>query len=321
MAKLHNAALLVFVLGGSAWAAIWPDQLGTAKRISDKPLTVSDQALWSEYGLQEAEQAEYETPKFTAIAYRLQDSTGALAAYQWQRPKNAKQSQLGKLAAETPEQAMVAHGNYLLVFKGHNPSVQELATLFQSFPKLDQSPLPALAGYLPSDGLVANSERYVIGPVSLEAFDPGIPPAVAGFHLGSEAQIGSFHSGAAEMKLAVLSYPTPNIARERLAEIEKLPGAVAKRSGPLVAVILSPPNADAAERILSKVKYQATVSWDQYVPSRRDNIGNLVINAFILIGFLLAFSVVAGLAFGGFRMLRRRGRAEDPEAMTVLHLQ
>ena len=123
------------------------------------------------------------------------------------------------------------------------------------------------------------------------------------------------------MKLAIFSYPTPNIARDRLAEMQKLPAAVVKRSGPLVAVILSPPSPDDAERLLSQVRYQASISWSQYVPSRRDNIGDLVINAFILIGVLLAFSTVAGLAFGGLRMLVRRSRKEDPDAMTVLHLQ
>ena len=123
------------------------------------------------------------------------------------------------------------------------------------------------------------------------------------------------------MKLAIFSYPTPTIARERLAEMQKLPSAVAKRSGPLVAVILSPPNADDAERLISQVRYQAAISWDQYVPSRRDNIGNLIINAFIMIGVLLAFSTVAGFAFGGFRILARRIRKEDREAMTVLNLR
>ena len=102
--------------------------------------------------------------------------------------------------------------------------------------------------------------------------------------------------------------------------MEKLPAVMAKRNGPLVAVILGASNPDDAERILSQVKYQATISWSQYVPSRRDNIGDLIVNAFILIGVLLAFSLVAGLAFGGLRTLMRRGRAEDPDSLTVLHL-
>src|SRR5262249_46646532 len=226
--------------------------------------------------LQEAEQAEYDGPqKFTALAYRLQDSTAALGAYEWQRPADSKPSQLGKQVAEAPTQTILAHGNYLLVFQGYTPKIPELEALFQTFPKLDQSSLPALIEYLPHENLVPNSERYVIGPVGLKDFDPAIPASAAAFHLGSEAQIASFKAPGGEMKLAIFNYPTPNIARERLAEMQKLPGALAKRSGPLVAVILSPPSANDAEWLLSLVKYQATISWDQYVPTRRDNIGAL----------------------------------------------
>jgi hypothetical protein len=322
MVKLRKAVLLACFLSALSHAAIWPEQFGGAKRLSAKQITLADQKLWSEYGLQEAEQAEYAsgTEKFAALAYRLQDSTGALGAFDWQRPANAKQSKLGQLAAETTEEIVLAHGNYLLLFKGHNPNVPELDALFQTLPKLDQSPLPALRDYLPSEGRVANSERYVVGPVGLQSFDSAIPAGAAAFHLGSEAQIGSFRGPGGEMKLAVFSYPTPNIARDRLAEMQKLSGAFAKRSGPLVALILAPPSANDAEWLLSLVKYQASISWDQYVPSRRDNIGDLIVNAFILIGFLLLFATVAGLAFGGFRVFSRRHGRPDPDAMTVLHL-
>lgn len=314
--------LSFLMLASAAWAGIWPEQFGPAKRVSVKPLTVADKQLWTEYGLQEAEQAQFEgaEQKFTATAYRLQDSTAALAAFDWQRPKDAKQSQLGKLAVETPARTIVAHGNYLLVFDGYKPQVEQIGALIQTLPNLDQAPLPALKDYLPVENLVPNSERYVVGPVSLEAFESGVPAGVAAFHLGSEAQIGTYSSGGKEMKLAIFSYPTPNIARERLAEMQKLPGAIAKRTGPLVALILPPANADDAERVISQIRYHPAISWSQYVPSRRDNIGDLVINAFILVGVLLTFSTVAGVAFGGIRALSRRSRKEDPDALTALHL-
>ena len=102
---------------------------------------------------------------------------------------------------------------------------------------------------------------------------------------------------------------------------EKLPGAVAKRSGPLVAVILSPPDPDAAERLLAQVRYQAEITEDEYVPTRRDNIGNLVINAFVLTGILAAFCIVAGLCAGGVRAMMRHGKKGDElDPMILLHL-
>jgi len=320
MVKLLSLTLLAGL--AATHGAIWPEQFGPGKRQSAAPPKLSDQKLWSEYGLQESETGEYAigTEQFAATAYRLQDPTAALAAFYWLRPPNAVVSPVEKLSAETANELILAHGNYVLVFQGFKPGAPDLQRLYSQLPRVDESPLPAFIGFQPSDGLVRNSERFVTGPAGLETFFPGIQPGLAAFHLGSEAQIGTYGAGNGQMKLAIFSYPTPNIARERLAEMQKISGAIAKRTGPLVAVILSPPNADDAERLLSQVRYQTTISWSEYVPSRRDNIGDLIINAFILIGVLLAFSTVAGLAFGGFRLLRRRSRTEDPEAMTVLHL-
>src|SRR5712692_9288865 len=119
---------LFLLLAASAQAGIWPDHFGDAKLLSAKTVKISDQSLWSEYGLQEAEQAQYDSgsQKFTATAYRLQDSTSALGAFDWQRPSAAKPSQLSQLAVQTADQTMLAHGNYLLIFEGYKPQVNDL---------------------------------------------------------------------------------------------------------------------------------------------------------------------------------------------------
>jgi hypothetical protein len=54
------------------------------------------------------------------------------------------------------------------------------------------------------------------------------------------------------------------------------------------------------------VRYQATISWSEHVPSRRDNIGDLILNIFTLTGVLLLFCLAAGLAFGGIRLFAQR---------------
>jgi hypothetical protein len=315
--------LVALLLPFAAFAGIWPDTFGAFHRASTQPIEVSDRPLWEEYGLQQAEQAQYElgTQKLTASAYRLQDSTGAMAAFEWQRPANAKPSPLGKLAAETPDSVIVAHGNYLLVFKGYKPTLGDINALYQTAPNLDLSQLPALSGYLPENQLVANSEHYVTGPVGLQTFSPGISPSTASFHMGAEAQLGSFRAQGGEMRLAIFSYPTPQIARERLVDFQRISGAMAKRTGPLVAVILSPASPDEAEKLLAQVRYEPTITWNERVPTARDNIGNLVVNAFRLIGILLAFCLVAGLSFGGLRaILRRAGPTGEAESMITLHL-
>ena len=323
--RVAASAAFLLLLPTPAAGAIWPDQLGAFHRVSANAVAVqSDQAIFDEYGYREGETAQYEGDgqKFTATAWRFQDTTGALGAFEWLRPADSKPSALAKLAAETSTGAILTHLNYLLRFEGYQPAAPILTAFVEGLKQVDNSALPALIDYLPSQDLVPNSERYVEGPAALQKFDPGIPPSTAAFHLSAEAQIASFRTPNSDLKLAIFSYPTPQIAMQQTGQFQQIAGAMVKRSGPLVAVILSPPSPDAAERLLSLVRYRADITLDERVSTRRDNIGNLVINAFVLIGILLCFSLVGGLAFGSVRaFLRRGGRGEAADAMIVLHLQ
>jgi hypothetical protein len=316
--------LSAILLPALAAAAILPDAIGPYQRGPTSKPALFDQPIWTEYGLKGSETATYQNgaTKFTATAWRLSDTTGSMAAFQWQRPSSATPSMAAKQAADTPDSLLLVHGNYLLSFAGYKPSKEELDAVTGSLKNVDVTVLPVLPSYLPSDGLVPNSERYILGPDSLQRFASGIPPSVAAFHLGAEAQMAVFHNAKGDVPMLIFNYPTPQIAMQRVTEFQKLNGAVAKRSGPLVAVVLGPPDPDYAETLLSQVRYQAQVTLDEYVPTRKDNIGNLVINAFVLIGILLAFAVVSGLALGGFRALRRHSRhGEDADAMITLHLE
>ncbi|MCX6631609.1 MAG: hypothetical protein NTW28_28695 [Candidatus Solibacter sp.] len=319
--KFLLATLLVPTL---CVGAIWPGNIGAWKRAATMQATLFDRPIWDEYGLKESEAARYENGggNFTVTGYRLQETTGAMAAFDWQRPAKSTVSRLAPMAAETGDGLLVVHGNYLLSFNGHKPEAAELGALFEGLRNVDTTVLPTLPANLPAQDRVANSERYIIGPASLAKFIPGIPPSVAAFHYGAEAQMGVFHSPKGEMGLVIFSYPTPQIAMQKEADFRGIPGGnIVKRSGPLVAVVLTPPDLDAAERLLAQVKYRALVTLDQWVPSRKDNIGNLVINAFVLIGILLGFMVASGLAFGGLMALRRRGnRGEEADALTTLNL-
>ena len=86
--KLFAIALVPLL----ATAAILPDSIGAYHRTAVSQPTLNGRDLWDEYGLHDYESAVYENgaAKFTATAYQLQDSTGAMAAFNWQRPANAK---------------------------------------------------------------------------------------------------------------------------------------------------------------------------------------------------------------------------------------
>jgi hypothetical protein len=319
--KFLFAALLAPAL---CLGAIWPDTIGTWKRAATMQAGLADRPLWDEYGLKESEAARYENgaEHFTVTGYRLQDTTGAMAAFEWQRPAKSSASKLAPMAAAVEDGLLVVHGNYLLSFAGHLPDATELTALCDGLRNVDTTVLPTLPANLPDQQRVPNSERYITGPASLAKFIPSIPPSTAAFHYGAEAQLGAFQSPKGDLTLVIFSYPNPQIAIQKEPDFRGIPGGnFVKRSGPLVAVVLEPADPDAAERLLAQVRYQASVTLDQWVPSHRDNIGDLVINAFVLIGILLAFAVVSGLAFGGLRAFRRRGtRGDEADALTTLNL-
>src|SRR5207244_7148477 len=107
-------------LPGLLSAAICPDTIGPFHRAGANPVKFQDRPIWDEYGLKESEAARYENGKetFTATGYRLQDTTGAMAAFQWQRPAQSTVSKLAAMAAETADAMLLVYGNYLLSFSG-----------------------------------------------------------------------------------------------------------------------------------------------------------------------------------------------------------
>ena len=322
---LSASAALTLLLPLAATAAIFPDMLGAFHRVSAHAVSFqSNRAIWNEYGFQEGEEAQYAdgAQKFTATAWRFEDPTGALAGFEWLRPEDSKPSALARFSADTPGATLLVHGNYVLRFTGYHPTAAFLTPLVESLKDLDTSSFPTFIGFLPSAGRVPNSERYLEGPAALAEFCPAVPPSTAAFHLSAEAQLASYSAPGGDLKLVLFSYPTPQIARQQIEQFRKIPGSMAKRAGPLVAVVLPPANPDAAEKLLSLVRYEAQITLDERVPTRRDNIGNLVINAFVLTGILLSFSLVGGLAMGGVRaLLHLSGWGGGEESMIVLHLE
>jgi len=311
-----------------ASAAVFPENWQDAKRTgTPEPLTLQDKALADELGFEAGERADFEGPmgKFSLQGWRFKDPTSALTYYFSARPEaSGKPPEALKkdepLAIGIPKGMFWAHGNYVLQIVGWvPPTPKDLRILYNGFTRLDQSSLPVLPGYLPQEGRKPGSERYVVGPVSLERYEGRIGAATAAFSLGAEAVEADY--GAAG-RLSIFNYPTPDMARQRTDEFRKVPGAVVKRSGPLVAVALGATDPDAAERVLAKVNYQAALTWNEPDPDKalRDG-GRMMLSIFALAGVLCALAVAAGVMFGLLRYLRRRYSPTDvDEPMITLDL-
>ena len=299
--KVSRGLALGLLAWGSLNAAIWPEHLGPYTRVSAEPVQAGSPsgALGSEYGFKAAEAADYGAFKVTASQFN--DPTGAYAA-----------------SLEEPSSRV---GNYVVTCSGKCP--KNLAKLAETLPRVSQAPLPVLPTYLPSQGLVARSQRYILGPSGLNTYAPQIPPGTAAFQFGTEASLGRYDTSNGEELLAIFSYPTPQIARQQAAEFQKLPGSVVKRTGPLVAVVPAPKAREAAERLINQISYRASVSRDEQPPLvvRPASVGNMLIAIFQLSGIVVGFCVLSGLVFGAYRLLTKRfGDPSAQEAMISLHL-
>jgi hypothetical protein len=310
------------LISASLYGAMWPEQLWEHKRSSLEAIDIApaDKPVWDEYGLEVAEKAQYGGWK--GIGYRLKDTTSALAVFQWLKPGgDARPSTLEKYAVQTATRAFLLKGNFVLDFVGRVPTQQEVDILHVQLARLDQSALPSLPIFMPA-GAIPGSERYVIGPATLQKFEPRISPSIAAFSMGAEAQLARYPTPKGEANLALFYYPTPQIARDRLADFQKIPNAVAKRSGPIVAITLAAPDPDEAERLLAKVNYQATITWNQKPPKPEPSPAELLLGICINIGIILGGAILSGLCYGGIRVGWRklRGRTEEDDAMLTLHL-
>jgi hypothetical protein len=316
--------LLPFFLAASlAGAAILPDTIGEWKKGTASPAAVPNEKVWQEYGLQDSETAAYASAarKYSISAFRFGDATGAFAAFDEIRPADAKPIEVSGLGAANASDEIVAVGNYLFIFSGYKPKPEELNHVVGTAPHYSQSRLPTLPKYLP-DGAEPNSERYIVGPASLARFAPSIPPSTAAFHFDAEAELAKYQGKSGKSTtLVVFTYPTMEMARNRIGPFQQIPGAVAKRSGPLVAIAINPATPDDAERLVSRVKYQAEVTLSEHPPTLKDNPANLFLNVFILCLILASICVLGGVMVGGFRVLvRRAGASGEGDDMISLHL-
>ena len=119
--------------------------------------------------------------------------------------------------------------------------------------------------------------------------------------------------------MTIFRYPTPQMAMQKITDFEKLPDAVAKRSGPLVAVILSPSRpgcggAAARAGALAGGHHRGPIRAD--APGQHRRLGDKCLYSQ---GILGAGAIFAGFFVGGFRHFwwRRKG-VQEPEPMIIV---
>ena len=295
-------------------------------------------AVLTEYGFADSETATYtrdDGRKLTVKAARFKDATGAYGAFTFYRQPPMKTEAIGTKAASANDRILFFRSNVLVdanFDRVTEMSASELRELAAMLPSASGSAgnLPTLPQYLPKQGAIDNSARYILGPQALMAVKAPLTAEQIDFKVEPEVLVQDYSSKDGPLSLTIVDYPTPQIAGERLRALQaNQPSAfLARRSGPLLAIVTGTTGSSDAKNLLNSVNYEAEVTWDQATSvSKRDNIGNLIVGIFSLIGILLLIGVIFGVFFGGIRVLLNRmfpkkilGRGEDVDFIQ-LHLK
>lgn len=342
VSKLISALALAISLAGVALASeapsILPKQFG-GWQISGSSRTSADPAIadpvnaavLKEYGFTNFESVSYtrdDGRKLNLKAARFADASGAYGAYTYYKTPAMRIEKIGDGAASMNERVLFYRGNILVdaVFQKLSAmSAAELRELADGLPLPSGNTrnLPGLPAYLPTQSYVKNTAKYVLGPAALQHVDAPVPSELVDFNAGAEVVLGNYNSSGGEATLMLISYPTPQIAADHLRRIEAVrqpssqPASSAspvlqgpifdKRTGPIVVVATGPLSQAEGKSLLASVNYDANVTWNENTYfTKRDNLANLLVNVIILCFIIIGFALVAGVAFGGIRILAKR---------------
>jgi len=177
--------------------------------------------------------------------------------------------------------------------------------------------------------------------VALDHVGAPLPSSTVDFKSGAEVILGKYTAAAGDSTLMLIAYPTPQIAAEKLKQIDaahqvtaQQPGVASvvdvgpffdKRTGPIVVIAAGPLSQSEARSMLGSISWEADVTWNENTyATKRDNLANLLFNVIVLCGIVVGLALVAGVGFGGVRILLKRifpGRVFDrPEEMEFISL-
>jgi hypothetical protein len=231
-------------------------------------------------------------------------------------------SDLSEHASVSRERALILLGNLVLEVRGRDlakagPDLKGLVAALR--PHAQAGPLPSLWQLLPPKGIVNGTDRYMAGPQALNQLFPAALGDSLGFSTGVEAELARYRSGGREAVLLIADFPTPQLAKQSLADLRKkfnvngsTPGAsspalFAKRSLTLVAIVSGPSSQQEAAALLDQVHPGTALTWDEPTfQFKEPRIEIMIVGAIVGTGVICVFALVAGLAFGGLRLLVKR---------------
>jgi hypothetical protein len=349
-ACLFAALLLLSAAGFSANPGFLPATFGGWQQVPGSvktgtnagELDPGNASVLSEYGVQDYESATYTKEggrQLTIRAIRFNDATGAYGGYTLYSRPGMQTEEFGQLGESANERILELQGNIVVEAKFDKVnamSAAEMRELASDLPKPlpGGSHLPDLPKWLPQTAFIPHSVKYAVGPKSYDQISSPLPPSAIDFTKSPEVLTAQYKSDEGAAVLTLISYPTPQIAGAQLRNIEQNHAALkaagagdfqSKRTGPLVVIVSGDVSSSEAKSLLGSVNYEADVTFNEPTfLGKRNNIGNLIVAAFSLIGIILAVALVFGFAYGGIRVILKKlypdrffDRPEDTQVISL----
>jgi hypothetical protein len=295
----------------------------------------TNEPVLKEFGFQRLEKASYtrdDGRNLTIKAAVFADASGAYGAFTYYQSPEMRDETIGGQAAFLNNRVLFYQGNVLVDAVFDRISVMSAAQLRQLAGLLPQAldnkdKPPSLPTRLPRRGsgptLLKDTTKYVMGPVALDRVGSPLPASMVDFNSDAEVVIAKYEAAAGQATLMLVEYPNPQIAAERLRQIDsshqvtqQKPGVASivdvgpffdARTGPIIVIAAGPLSKSEARSLMSSINYDADVTWNEntYV-TKKDNLANFLFNAIVLCGIVVGLALVAGVAFGGLRLLIKR---------------
>jgi hypothetical protein len=341
-ASNHAPAILPQDFGG------WQRQGAVETSTSPSAADPTNAALLQEYRFTDFASANYTSDDGRTLkihAARFADASGAFGAYTFYLQREMRREEIGDQGASLGQRVLFYRGHILIdaQFSRESPmSGAELRELAGALPKPSGSAihLPSFIEFMPRRGYIANTQKYVMGPAALAALAPPVSADLVDFGTSSEVSLGRYNTPSGEAMLMLISYPTPQLAADHLRRIDAAHGLARpqsgasaiscvgpfcdKRTGTIVAIATGPIS-DDLKSLLGTVNYEASVTWNQATDQHEvRDLYMLVLNVVILCAILGGLAIVAGVAFGGIRILMKRWFPDKifdrPEQMEFISL-
>ena len=253
--------------------------------------------------------------------YRMKDPSGAYGEYSYLRTSDMPRADLTEHSSMSNGRALALVGNFVVDILASNlPKLTpDLKTLVGIISKsAGTGPLPWIGGRLPTEGMIQRSDHYILGPVALNEFFPLGADDWLGFSHGAEAETAQYQVNGKTVTLLLADFPTPQIAQDELSRLGSKysvngsnsgGGAplFAKRTVTMLEVVYGAATQAEAAPLLSQIESGTQVTWSEPTfQFKEPSIEMMIVGSIIGTGIICGFTLVAGLAFGGFRLVVKR---------------